>query len=168
MNQENTKEKKELLGWQKADRRTKIGNWIATILIALAFFDFIRFSTVIPLLTLMVAYICFVNQVDDKKFGATDRIIILGALVAIFSVVNISQQYTKIEQRENLESTTANIMRYCNSQINSNSDLSNVNIDKNAQEQLVDCERIYQELGELWNSNYDGDSDYDDIIYGLF
>ena len=167
MSQETPKEEKELPGWRKAERRTKIGNWIATILIVLAFFDYIQFTIVIPVLGLMVAYICFVNQVDEKH-GATDRVIILGVLVAIFSVVFFSQKYIKIEQRENLESTTANIMRYCNSQINSNSDLSNVNIDKKAQEQLVDCERIYQELGELWDSNYGGDSDYDDQIYGLF
>lgn len=167
MSQETTKEKKELSGWKKVERRTKIGNWIATILIVLAFFNYIQFATVIPVLTLMVTYICFANQVDDKS-ESTERVIILGALLALFTIVYFSQQYSKIEKRENLESATTNIMRYCNSQINSNSDLTSLNIDKKVQEELIDCERIYQELGELWDTNYGAVSDYDDQIYGLF
>ena len=152
MSQETTKEKKELSGWKKVERRTKIGNWIATILIVLAFFNYIQFATVIPVLTLMVTYICFANQVDDKS-ESTERVIILGALLALFTIVYFSQQYSKIEKRENLESATTNIMRYC---------------DKKVQEELIDCERIYQELGELWDTNYGAVSDYDDQIYGLF
>ena len=49
---------KKVSSYRKAELRFKIGNAIAGVLLVAAYFDYIQFSIAIPIITIIVAYIC--------------------------------------------------------------------------------------------------------------
>lgn len=166
---EEQNKKKAIPGWRKAERRYKIGNIIGVALIAAAYFNYIQFSTAIPAITIMIAYICFANQVGDED-GGTNRVIILAGLVALLSITYFSHQNTKKENRERLDSTSTQIINYCESKLNSSTNIeSSSNISK---DNLIDCGILEETLNTLKVNNYDSDYDdyYDDDgeLFGLF
>tara|TARA_B110000008_G_C16628671_1_gene427576 strand:+ start:70 stop:549 length:480 start_codon:yes stop_codon:yes gene_type:complete len=158
----NEEVKKKVSSHRKAELRFKIGNAIAGVLLVAAYFDYIQFSIAIPVITIIVAYICFANE-RDESFPSGNRVMILSILVALLSATYFSNQNTKNEHKERLEAATLNIVAYCESKLNSSSTVENIN-----SSELIDCNSIDKALQKLWEVNYSSDSEYDDNNFGLF
>ena len=158
----NEEVKKKVSSHRKAELRFKIGNAIAGVLLVAAYFDYIQFSIAIPIITIIVAYICFANE-RDESFPSGNRVMILSILVALLSATYFSNQNTKNEHKERLEASTLNIVAYCESKLNSSSNVENIN-----SSELIDCNSIDKALQKLWEVNYSSDSEYDDGELGLF
>jgi exosortase/archaeosortase len=154
--------KKKVSSFRKAELRYKVGNAIALVLLVAAYFNYIQFSTAVPMITLMVAYICFAND-RDEGFTSGNKVMILSVLVALLSVSYFSQQNTKNENKERLEAAALNIVMYCESKLNSSSTIDNLNSNE-----LINCDSLEETLNNLWEVNYGYDSDYDDGEFGLF
>ena len=156
--------KKKVSSFKKAELKYKVGNAIAFVLLVAAYFNYIEFSTAVPVITLMVAYICFANN-RDEGFTSGNKVMILSVLVALLSVSYYSQQNTKNEHKARLEAATLNIVTYCESKLNSSSTINNLNSDE-----LINCDSLEETLNNLWEVNYGSDSsaDYDDGELGLF
>ena len=78
---------------KKNESRNKIGYIVAAILIAAAYFDFIEYYVSLTIIPLMIAYICFANSVGDDNFDDLNtRVMVLGMLVALLSVVYFMSQ----------------------------------------------------------------------------
>ena len=78
---------------KKNESRNKIGYIVAVVLIAAAYFDFIRYYVSLTIILLMIAYICFVNSTDDdSKEDLRDRVLRLSFLVGFLSVVYFLSQ----------------------------------------------------------------------------
>ena len=154
--------KKKVSSFKKAELKYKVGNAIAFVLLVAAYFNYIEFSTALPVITLMVAYICFAND-RDEGFTSGNKVMILSVLVALLSVSYFSQQNTKNEHKARLEAATFNIVAYCESKLNSSTTVENINSNE-----LIDCDSIEEALNNLWEINYGSDSENDDGELGLF
>ena len=158
----NEEVKKKVSSLRNVELRFKIGNAIAGVLLVAAYFDYIQFSIAIPVITIIVAYICFANE-RDESFPSGNRVMILSILVALLSATYFTNQNTKNEHKERLDAATLNIVAYCESKLNSSSNIENIN-----SADLIDCDSIDKELQKLWELNYGSESEYDDDNFGLF
>ena len=158
----NEEVKKKVSSHRKAELRFKIGNAIAGVLLVAAYFDYIQFSIAIPVITIIVAYICFANE-RDESFPSGNRVMILSILVALLSATYFTNQNTKNEHKGRLEAATSNIVAYCESKLNSSSNVESIN-----SSELIDCDSIEEALNSLWEINYGSDTEYDDGELGLF